>query len=225
MNAKDNKAHAVGIGLSEHIADFRPATLADVAGHDTFKILLSNSLSNSIIYLDKDISILSGTLAGEKQLDTADTIGLVMLNNQAEQVNLASIPLDDNGRIFISDTNMPSAFVIGSMSIGSKWIAIDNLDEAVRCYRAYRNQGIDVTVLTCLVPSLLNQMVKHFAEVKQVSLITTSEKKAKVITPLKGVNVEAIVCEHTLIYDALELGADYNDLIADADIIDLQALG
>ncbi len=225
MNTKDNKAHAVGIGLSEYIVDFRSATLADVAGHDTLESLLSNRLSNSVIYLDKDISIVSGTLSGEKQLDTADTIGLVMLNNQAEQVNLASIPLDDNGRIFISDTDMPSAFVIGSMSIESKWIAIDNLDEAVRCYRAYRNQGIDVTVLTCLVPSLFNQMVKHFAEVKQVSLITTSEKKTKVITPLKGVNVEAIVCEHTLIYDALEFDADYNGLIADADIIDLQALG
>lgn len=219
------KAHAISIGLSQYIADFRLATLPDVAGHDSLESLLSNGISNSVIYLDKDISIFTGALSGEKQLDTADTIGLVMLNNKAEQVNLASIPLEDNGRIFISDTDILSAFVIGSMSKDSKWLVIADLAEAVRCYNAYRKQGIDVTVLTCLVNSLFNRTVKHFAEIQQVTIVTTSQHKAKVITPLKGVNVEAIVCEHTLIYDALDFDANYKDLMADAEIINLQALG
>ena len=221
----NKKAHTISTGLSQCIADFRLATLADVAGHDTLESLLSNGLSNSVIYLDRNITIFTGALAGEKQLDTAGTIGLIMLNNQAEQVNLASIPLDDNGRIFISDNDIPSAFVIGSMSKESQWIVIADLADAVRCYNAYRKLGIDVTVLTCLVPSLFNRTVKYFAEVQQVTILTTSQYKAKVITPLKGVNVEAIVCEHTLIYDALEFDADYDDLIADAEVINLQALG
>ena len=223
--AQKGKAHAVSIGLSQHIADFRPATLADVAGHDTLESLLSNGVLNSVVYLDRDITIFTGALVGEKQLDTAGTIGLLKVNNQAEIVTLASIPLEDNGRIFISDTDIPSAFVIGSMSKDSKWIVIVDLAEAVRCYNAYRKQGIDVTVLTCLVPSLFNRTVNHFAEVKQVTIMTTSQNRAKVITPLKGVNVEAIVCEHTLIYDALELDADYDGLVADTEVIDLQALG
>lgn len=222
---KDNKAHAGGIGLSQYIADFRLATFADVAGHDALESLLSNGSLNSVIYLDKDITIFTGALVGDKQLDTADTIGLVKVNNQAEIVTLASIALDDNGRIFISDTGIPSAFVIGSMSKDSKWIIIADLAEAVRCYNAYRKQGIDVTVLTCLVPSLFNRTVTHFAEVQQVTIMTTSQHKDKVITPLKGVNVEAIICEHTLIYDALEFDDDYNNLLADAEVIDLQALG
>lgn len=224
-NNRSNKAHAVSIGLSQYIADFRLATLADVAGHETLEILLSNGALNSVVYLDRDISIFTGSLAGEKHLDTADTIGLLKVNNQAEIVTLASIPLDDNGRIFISDTDIPSAFIIGSMSRHSKWIVIADLAEAVRCYNAYHKQGIDITVLTCLVPSLFNRTVKHFAEVKQVTIMTTSQHKAKVITPLKGVNVEAIICKHTLIYDALEFDADYDDLIADAEVIDLQTLG
>ena len=225
MITEDNKAHAGSIGLSQYIADFRLATFADVVGHNTLDSLLSNGVSNSVIYLDRDISIFTGSLVGEKQLDTANTIGLLKVNNQAELVTLASIPLEDNGRIFISDTDIPSAFVIGSMSEDSKWIIIADLAEAVRCYNAYCKLGIDVTVLTCLVPSLFNQTVKHFAEVQQVTIMTTSQHKAKVITPLKGVNVEAIVCEHTLIYDALDFDADYDDLIADAEIINLQALG
>ena len=222
---KDNKAHAISTGLSQHIADFRLATFADVAGHDALESLLSNGTLNSVIYLDRDITIFTGALAGEKQLDTAGTIGLLKVNNQAEIVTLASTPLDNNGRIFISDTDIPSAFVIGSMSRDSKWIIIADLTEAVRCYNAYCKQGIDATVLTGLVPSLFNRTVKHFAEVQQVTIMMTSQNKAKVITPLKGVNVEAIICEHTLIYDALELNADYNNLIADAEVIDLQTLG
>ena len=219
------KAHAVSIGLSQYIADFRLATFPDVAGHDTLESLLSNGVSNSVVYLDRDITIFTGALAGEKQLDTANTIGLLKVNNQAEIVTLASIPLNDKGHIFISDTDIPSAFVIGSMSMDSKWIVIADLAEAVRCYNAYRKLGIDVTIFTCLVPSLFNRTVKHFVEVQQVTIITTSQHKDKVITPLKGMNVEAIICGHTLIYDALEFDADYDDLMADAEIINLQALG
>ena len=148
---KDNKAHAGGIGLSQYIADFRLATFADVAGHDALESLLSNGSLNSVIYLDKDITIFTGSLAGEKQLYTADTIGLVMLNNQAEQINLASIPFEDNGRIFISDTDIPSAFVIGSMSKDSKWIVIEELAEAVRCYNAYRKQGSEYRYINTLL--------------------------------------------------------------------------
>ena len=225
INSNKEKAHAGSIGLSQYIADFRQATLADVASHDTLESLLSNGISNSVIYLDRDITIFTGALAGEKQINTADTIGMVKVNNQAEQVNLASIPLEDNGRIFISDTDIPSAFVIGSMNKESKWIVIANLAEAVRCYDAYCKLEIDVTVLTCLVPSLFNQTVKHFSEVQQVTIMTTSQNRAKVITPLKGVNVEAVICDHTLIYDSLDFGTHYDDLIADAEIINLQALG
>jgi len=224
-NIVKEKAHAGGMGLTQYLADFSPATLADVTGHDTLEKLLFNGSLNSVIYLDKDITIFTGVLSGEKQLDTANTVGMLMINNQAEIVTLASIPLEVNGRIFISDTDIPSAFVIGSMSKESKWIVIADLAEAVRCYNAYRMQGIDVTVLTCLVTSLFNRTVKHFAEVNQVTIMTTSQNRAKVITPLKGVNVEAIVCDHTLIYDALEFHDNYDDLIADAEIIDLQALG
>ena len=219
------KAYAGGIGLSQYIADFVPATFADVAGNENLETLINKYEYTDIYNLHCDITIFSGQLKGEIQLDTANTLGLVMRNNIGETVNLASIPLEDNGRIFISDTDIPSAFVIGSMSKESQWIVIADLAEAVRCYNAYRKLGINVTILTCLVPSLFNQTVKHFAEVQQVTIMTTSQNRAKVITLLKGVNVEAVICQHTLIYDALEFDANYDDLIAAADTIDLKVLG
>lgn len=220
-----DKAHADGMGLSRYLADFSPATFADIADNEVLATLINTRENTDIYKLHCDITIFSGQLEGQIQLGTANTLGLVMRNNTGEIVNLASVPTDSKGRIFISDTDIPSAFVIGSMSRDSKWIVIADLAEAVRCYNAYRKQGIDVTVLTCLVPSLFNRTVKHFAEIKQVTIMTTSQHKTKVITPLKSMNVEAIICEHTLIYDALEFDADYDDLIADAEIINLQALG
>ena len=48
--------------------------------------------------------------------------------------------------------------------------------------------------------------------------------KAK-LKQLEGMNVKAVVCEHTPIYEAIQYGASYNDLIADAEVIDLQTLG
>lgn len=224
-NIIKEKTHADGMGLSQYLADFLPATFADVVGNEVLATLINTHENTDIYKLHCDITIFSGQLEGQIQLDTANTLGLVMLDNQAEQVNLASIPLEDNGRIFISNTDIPSAFVIGSMSRDSKWIVIVDLTEAVRCYNAYRKLGINITVLTCLVPSLFNRTVKHFAEVQQVTIMTTSQNRAKVITPLKGVNVEAVICQHTLIYDALEFDANYDDLIAAADTIDLKVLG
>ena len=219
------KAYAGGIGLSQYIADFVPATFADIAYNEVLATLINTHENTDIYKLHCDITIFSGQLKGDIQLDTANTLGLVMRNNIGETVNLASMPLKDNGRIFISDTDIASAFVIGSMSKESQWIIIADLAEAVRCYNAYRKLDIDATVLTCLVPSLFNRTIKHFAEVHQVTIMTTSPHKAKIITPLKGVNVKAIICEHTLIYDALEFGADYDDLVAEAEILYLQTLG
>ncbi len=84
MIAENNKAHAISTGLSQYIADFRLATLPDVVGHNALESLLSNGVLNSVIYLDRDITIFTGALAGERQLDTAGTIGLLKVNNQAE---------------------------------------------------------------------------------------------------------------------------------------------
>ena len=98
-NIIKEKAHADGMGLSQYLADFLLATFADVADNEVLATLINTHENADIYKLHCDITIFSGQLEGQVQLDTANTLGLVMLNNKAEQVNLASIPLDDNGRI------------------------------------------------------------------------------------------------------------------------------
>lgn len=220
------KAYASGIGLSQYMADFLPATFADVADNEVLATLINTHENTDIYKLHCNITIFSGQLEGQIQLGTAGTLGLVMYNSKAQTVNLASIPLDIKGAPFIADTAQPSAFILGAMGFDDVIIATDNLTDAINCYTAYISADVSVTVITSIVPSLFKQMVEEFEQVRHITVILTALPADKLkLKQLEGLNVTAIVSEHTPIYEALSYGESYNDLIADADIIDLKGVG
>ncbi|CAM3939694.1 DUF3987 domain-containing protein [Psychrobacter arenosus] len=228
---RDNKAHAQGTGLVEYLADFRDLTQADIADNDTIAKLLEirddhskpSNITNSVLYCHTDISIFTGQLKGVKEQGTAGTIGLVMLNKQGSIANLASQSINDGGRLFISDTGQPSAFVIGPMNRKGKWWAVNTLDEGVSLYAKLSEHDENVTVLVILAPSLFNKAVMHFAEVQTVYITATSNDKDRLTKPLAGVNVKAVITEFMTLLEHLEMNHSLNDVIADAEVIDLQA--
>ena len=220
------KAHAQGMGLDRYLADFEPATLADVVGNEILENLINNHGNTNIYKLHCDITILSGQLKGEIQLGTANCLGLAMQDSKAQIVNLASVSINGEGRPFIADTARPSAFILGAMGFNDVIIAIDNLTDAINCYNAYIGVGIPVSVITSIVPSLFVQTVAEFAKVRQITIILTAlpTDKAK-LKQFEGMDVKAVVCEHTPIYEAMQYGASYNELLADANIIYLKTIG
>ncbi|MFT0772545.1 YfjI family protein [Psychrobacter aquimaris] len=220
------KAHAQGMGLDQYLADFKPATLADVAGNDKLEDLI-NILGNTYIYkLHCDITILSGELKGEIQLGTANSIGLVMQDSKTQVVNLASIPIKGESKPFIADTAKPSAFILGAMRFNDVIIAIDNLTDAINCYNSYKEAGIPASIITSVVPSLFVQTVAEFAQVRQITVnVTAMPADEAKLKRLEGMNVQAVICEHTPIYEAMQYGASYNELLADANIIYLKTIG
>lgn len=220
------KAHAQGMGLDQYLADLQPATLADVAGNEILENLIMNHKNNDIYKLHCDITIFSGQLKGEIQLGTADSLGLVMRDSKHQLVNLASIPINHKGDPFIADTAISSAFILGSMCFDDVIIAIDNLADAINCYNAYSGAGLSVSVITSIVPNLFMKMVAEFEQARQITVIVTAlpADRAK-LKQLEGMNVKAVVCEHTSIYEALQYGASYDDLMADTHIINLKHLG
>ena len=226
INSNKEKAHARSMGLDQYLADFEAATLADVAGNEILENLINNHGNTNIYKLHCDITIFSGQLKGEIKLGTANSLGLVMQDSKAQIVNLASVPVNGKGRPFIADTAKPSAFILGSMGFNDVIIAIDNLTDAINCYNSYIDAGVRASVITSIVPSLFRQTVAEFEKVRQLTIIVTAlpADKAK-LKQLEGMNVKAVVCEHTPIYEAIQYGASYNDLIADAEVIDLQTLG
>lgn len=220
------KAHADSMGLSQYLADFLPATFADVKGNENLETLINTHKDADIYKLHCDITILSGQLKGEIQLGTANSLGLVMQDSKAQIVNLASVPINGEGIPFIADTAKPSAFILGAMGFNDVIIAIDNLTDAINCYNAYIEAGVPVSVITSIVPSLFKQTVEEFEQVRQITVIVTAlpADKAK-LKQLEGMNVKAVICDHTPIYEAMHYGASYDDLMAAADIIDLKGIG
>ncbi len=173
------------------------------------------------MHLDSDITITTGFDTGLRA-PTADTIGLVLSNNQDEPVSLASVTPNSNQKPLIIDRVQPSALIIGTLSHDRELIAIDNLDDAVML--AQNLIADNVTLLVSLDSLLFNGMVKHFAEAYPVTIFTTIDKKDKVCKPLAGANVKAVITVFDVLLQ-LDNHSTYANILADDDttILDLQA--
>ncbi len=219
------KAHAFSTGL-DMISRFNTATrqgLADdnilLSLYDLYEQL---GIQDKLLHLDSDITITTGFDTGSRA-PTADTIGLVLNNNQDQPVTLASVAPNSNQKPIIIDRMQPSALIIGTLDSTSEIIAIDNLDDAVTLAQCLISDN--VTILASLDSVLFIDTVKHFAEAYPVTIFSTIDKKDQVCKPLAGANVKAVITELGVL-EHLEYGnLSYTNILADDDtsIIDLQA--
>ncbi|WP_227428864.1 DUF3987 domain-containing protein [Psychrobacter sp. I-STPA6b] len=214
-------------GLVNILADFAPATRQALADDSVLTNLYDLQheldkplqLDKTLLYLDRDISITSGELAGEIAQNTANTIGLVLVNNQDQPVSIASYAPNSHNKPFITDTAPPCAFVIGDMSQDSDWWAVDNLADAIKLYTHLTvSQGLNISVLVSINAYQFNDMVRHFSEVQTVTIATTIVDKDKVCQPLAGVNAKAIVTVFDLLL-SFDNGQSLDEILSDPDTI------
>ena len=224
QTAAHEKARAFSTGL-DMISRFNAATRQGLADDNTllnlYNLCEQLGIQDKLLHLDSDITITTGFDTGLRA-PTADTIGLVLSNNQDEPVTLASVTPNGSQKPLIIDRMQPSALIIGTLSHDRELIAIDNLDDAVMLAQCLINDN--VTILVSLDSLLFNGMVKHFAEVAPVTIFTTIDKKDKVCKPLAGANVKAVITVFDVLLQ-LDNHSTYADILADSDtsIIDLQA--
>ena len=218
------KARAFSTGL-DMISRFDAATRQGLADDNTllnlYNLCEQLGIQDKLLHLDSDITITTGFDTGLRA-PTADTIGLVLSNNQDEPVSLASVTPNSNQKPLIIDRLQPSALVIGTLSHDRELIAIDNLDDAVML--AQNLIADNVTLLVSLDSLLFNGMVKHFSEAYPVTIFTTIDKKDKVCKPLAGANVKAVITVFDVLLQ-LDNHSTYANILADDDttILDLQA--
>lgn len=175
------------------------------------------------MHLDSDITITTGFDTGLRA-PTADTIGLVLNNNQDQPVTLASVTPNSTQKPIIIDRMQPSALIIGTLSNDRELIAIDNLNDAVTL--AYYLMADNVTLLVSLDKLLFNGMVSHFAEAYPVTIFTTLDEKDKACQPFKGANVKGVITGARALLEHLEYGElSYREILTldDTTILDLQA--
>lgn len=211
-------------GLIAKLTDFQPATrqaLVDDAVltqlYDLEHALnLPLSLDNKLLYLDDNISI-----NGER-LPTANTIGLVLTDNQGNPASIASYTPNSTNKPVITDANQPCAFVIGDISTDRQLWAIDSLEDGITLYHQLNAiHAQPTTVLVSIVNWSYIDMIKHFSQVQTVYAATTLDYKHK-LDKLAGDNVKAVITTFDMLVE-LKAGKPLADIMAEATITDMQA--
>lgn len=211
-------------GLIAKLTNFHPATRQVLANdavltqlYDLEHVLdYKLGLTDKLLYLDDNISI-NGEL-----LSTANTIALVLTDNQSNPASIASYIPNSTDRPVITDTSQTCAFVIGDISPDRQLWAIDNLEDGITLYY-YLNaiHAQPATVLVSIVNWSYIDMIKHFSQVQTVYTATTLDYKHK-LDKLAGDNVKAVITTFDMLFE-LKADKPLADIMAEATITDMHA--
>ena len=157
------------------------------------------------------------SIAGEF-INTAGKVAMILSNHSCQPANLGIYTPNSDEPIEVTDPSQPCAFIIGSLNLDSDWYAVKSLTEGIELYRQLLSQGLNVTILVSINPYHFNNMVKHFAEVKQVIVTATIDKKDEITKPLLGVNVKAIITTFDLLL-SFDNGQTLDDVLNEPETI------
>ncbi|KRG34825.1 MULTISPECIES: DUF3987 domain-containing protein [unclassified Psychrobacter] len=192
------KPQADDKGLNTLLGSTQQTSHAIIADDEILTNLIALDQGDKLRQFSSTFTIHNGDRKSDI-INTAGKVGLILSDNINQPANLALYTLNSDAPIEVTDPNTPSAFIIGSLNLNSDWYGVKSLDDGIELYKALISQGLNVTILVSANPFHFNNMVKHFAEVKQVIVTATIDKKDEVTKPLLGVNVKAIITTFDLL--------------------------
>ena len=181
------KPQADDKGLSNLLGSGKQITAEIIADDETIASLIAQGQGDKLLQFVEPFYI-----SGER-VDTAGKVALILSDHLQQPNNIGLYTLNSDDPIEVTDPSQPCAFIIGNLSLDSDWYAVKNLAEGIELYKHLISQRLNVTILVSVNPFHLNNMVKHFAEVKQVIVTTTLEQIDQLTKPLVGLNVKAII--------------------------------
>ena len=208
-NADKAKPQADDKGLKTLLGSTKQTTDAIIANDEVLASLIALGQGDKLRQFGDTFTIHNGS-DKSNIINTAGKVAMILSDNLHQPANLAIYTPNSDEPIEVTDPSQPSAFVIGSLNLDSDWYAVNNLADGTALYRELISQGLNVTILVSINPYHFNNMVKHFAEVKQVIVTATIDKKDEITKPLLAVNVKAIIT----VYDLL-LSFDNYQTLAD----------
>ena len=192
----------------------------------TTEIIANDEITNSLIALgqgDKlrqfgDIFTIHNGDRRSNFIDTAGKVAFILSDNLHQPANLGIYTPNSDELIEVTDPSQPSAFVIGNLGLDSVWYAVKSLAEGIELYRQLINQGLNITILVSVNPFHFNNMVRHFAEVKQVIVMATINMQDQLAKPLLGLNVKAIITVFDLLL-SFDNGQTLGDVLSEPETI------
>jgi len=211
-NTDKTKPQADDKGLYDLLGSTKQTSTDIIANDDVIASLIAQGQGDKIRQFDDNFYI-----SGER-VDTAGKVALILSDNMHQPTNIGIYTPNSDAPIEVTDPNQPCAFVIGSLSLDSEWYAVKNLAEGTALNRELSSQGLNVTILVSANPFHFNNMVRHFAEVKQVIVTATIDKKDEITKPLLGVNVKAIITTFDLLL-SFDNGQTLDDILSEPDTV------
>ena len=222
-NADKAKPQADDKGLNTLLGSTKQTTTEIIADDEITNSLIALGQGDKLRQFGDTFTIQNGDRRSDF-INTAGKVAFILSDNMHQPANIGIYTPNSDEPIEVTDPSQPCAFVIGNLSLDSDWYAVKSLTEGIELYRQLGSQGLNVTILVSINPFHFNNMVKHFAEVKQVIVMTTIERKDELIKPLLGVNVKAIITTFDLLL-SFDNHQTLNDVLSEPDtiIIDLLA--
>lgn len=186
------KPQADDKGLYDLLGSTKQTSLDIITNDDTIKSLIALGQGDKLRQFRDTFTIYNGDRRSDF-IDTAGKVALILSDNLHQPANLGVYTPNSDEPIEVTDPSQPCAFIIGNLSLDSDWYAVKNLAEGIELYKHLISQRLNVTILVSVNPFHLNNMVKHFAEVKQVIVLATHDKKDQLTKPLLGLDVKAII--------------------------------
>ena len=187
------KPQADDKGLYDLLGSAKQLTDEIIADDETIASLIAQGQGDKLLQFVEPFYI-----SGDR-VDTAGKVAMILSDHSYQPANIGIYTPNSDEPIEVTDPSQPCAFIIGNLSLDSDWYAVKSLAEGTALYRELSSQGLNVTILVSANPFHFNNMVRHFAEVKQVIVTATIDKKDEVTKPLLGVNVKAIITTYDLL--------------------------
>ena len=210
--ADKTKPQADDKGLSDLLGSTKQTSTDIIANDDVIASLIELGEGDKLRQFDEPFYISSDIV------DTTGKVALILSDNMHQPANIGIYTPNSDAPIVVSDPSQPSAFIIGSLSLDIDWYAVKSLTEGIELYKALTSQGLNVTILVSINPFHFNNMVKHFAEVKQIIVTATHDQKDQITKPLLGVNVKAIITTFDLLL-SFDNYQTLDDILNDPDTI------
>ncbi len=206
------KPQADDKGLYDLLGSAKQLTDEIIADDETIASLIAQGQGDKLLQFVEPFYI-----SGDR-VDTAGKVAMILSDNLYQPANIGIYTPNSDDPIEVTDSSQPCAFIIGNLSLDSDWYAVKSLAEGTALYRELSSQGLNVTILVSANPFHFNNMVRHFAEVKQVIVTATIDKKDEITKPLLGVNVKAIITTFDLLL-SFDNGQTLDDVLSDPDTI------
>ena len=218
MSSTDKtKPQADDKGLYDLLGSTKQTTANIIANDDITNSLIALGQGDKLRQFGDSFTIYNGDRKSDI-IDTAGKVALILSDNMHQPANIGIYTPNSDAPIEVTDPSQPCAFIIGNLSLDSDWYAVKSLAEGIELYRQLGSQGLNVTILVSINPFHFNNMVKHFAEVKQVIVTATIDKKDEITKPLLGVNVKAIITTFDLLL-SFDNQQTLDDVLSDPETI------